>query len=186
MQLFKLRGVEIDRCIWCGGVYFDAGEIDEAGAGAAALTLYDDVVDVRCPECAVEMSSAELSRIPAYGCGQCRGIYVQGSQLEALVGEAQPEPLEREALTFRCEGCGQEFPIEDGMASGHGLCCARCFGRPTAGALGFSEALDAYPDPLLATRKERRRAEAQLQAEAAGDLMALVFGPLIDLFSKKR
>ncbi len=145
MQLFRVRGVEIDRCQWCGGVHFDAGEVEAASATPVVFTVSDVLSAERCASCGVEMREAEMKGLRAASCPRCQGVFLDGEAVRRLLGDAHPAPLEQEEVTFCCSVCGTELGVGEGMASGAGLTCARCYGQSDAGSPG------AWSGPAVAT-----------------------------------
>jgi len=110
---FELEGVEIDRCLKCGGTWLDAGELDwvcaRAGAGGGRPTTRD------CPP----------SGDPAAGGGgppQAESR-VAGKLTEALAKGAGPRHGERRCV--RCPGKLTVVKVDavelDRCPRGHGL-----------------------------------------------------------------
>ena len=95
MVVFGLEGVEIDRCLTCGGTWLDAGEIDQIGTlagvphGRLTEALEKGGGDKhghrRCPRCpgtlrVVHVESVELDRCP-YG----HGLWFDAKEIEGLI-----------------------------------------------------------------------------------------------------
>ncbi len=96
---FELDGVEIDRCVDCGGVWLDAGELEliAGRAGAPPGEISRALSEARgrrhgtrrCPRCRrklqvvqVEGSSVvELDRCPAG-----HGLWLDAGEMESLTG----------------------------------------------------------------------------------------------------
>lgn len=95
---------EVDRCSFCGGLWFDASELDRILQGAPAGVPVEAVIPERgmsalsCPRCwpklldAVGWSGTILERCPT-----CRGLYVDGPELLRLQQQGRPDtPAELE------------------------------------------------------------------------------------------
>lgn len=95
MKKVTLRGVEIDRCRKCGGIFLDKGEletIDQADIG----TLFDrgaysrrkpdmDELPATCPHCQKPMMSFQAAGgVNIDWCEQCEGIFLDRGELAAL------------------------------------------------------------------------------------------------------
>lgn len=97
------RTLEIDRCAACGGVWFDANELDEyldakvkAPAAPALPPGLDAQLDAKpasCPRCALPLArrpARSNPKITVDGCDGCGGIWVDGAELAEAGGESLP------------------------------------------------------------------------------------------------
>ena len=91
MELIDYRGVEIDRCTACGGIWLDAVEPEQlrARAGAESIDtgseirgeIMNDTDEVDCPRC-----RTPLVRRPGPGeleldvCPRCHGTYFDAGE----------------------------------------------------------------------------------------------------------
>ena len=98
MVAFELDGVEVDRCVECGGTWLDAGEfIAIAGLDSAlpdsfsrALVSAREVRRTRrrCPRCPRRLHEIELGRDPVIVLDRCRrghGLWFDKGEMIALV-----------------------------------------------------------------------------------------------------
>ena len=93
--VFELDGVEIDRCLTCGGTWLDTGEIDQlarlAGGAAdpldAALAKADAgrTVDRRCVRCSTKMKAVSVQSVEIDRCPRGHGNWFDRSELESLL-----------------------------------------------------------------------------------------------------
>ena len=99
--------LEVDRCELCGGVWFDAKELDAylrerltLVDGPAASRAVDRAVG-RCPRCAVDMEKGAprlLVPVMADYCPLCLGVWLDGGELDQL--EAGEAPLAQRLVGF--------------------------------------------------------------------------------------
>jgi Zn-finger nucleic acid-binding protein len=125
------REIELDRCNECGGVWFDAGELERATrrklkpGGAAKATRRN------CPRCKTAMVTAQLdSGITVESCQDCFGTFLEAVDLEQATKRAPPK-AEPKGMGFTCEGCGERKPFSEGEATVSGLVCAACRAEPS-------------------------------------------------------
>ena len=94
--VFELDGVEIDRCLRCGGTWLDDGELDHLArsAGAAADPLEKALSgadagrsgDRKCVRCSTRMRLLTVQSIDLDRCPRGHGIWFDKSELEAILG----------------------------------------------------------------------------------------------------
>ena len=83
MQALFLADVEIDRCLDCGGMWFDWGELGRASRASMAVELLEGSSTRPCPRCAITLRPALLPRaIPVEHCGSCRGFFLDHGEFE--------------------------------------------------------------------------------------------------------
>lgn len=95
--------LEIDRCPECGGVWFDADELDKyLGAklkvpplppAPPARAAELDAKRGNCPRCAVVLDrrpARSNPRVTVDACGKCAGVWVDGAELTDAGGEGVP------------------------------------------------------------------------------------------------
>lgn len=154
-----LGAIVVDGCDACGGLWFDANELGQlASAGQqtvawaeqvfepAALEERPDGGGAGCPKCGVPLYEFEFRHTPGVkldACPQCRGIWVDDRELDAIAqrmaGPQQesggPRPVRqkaRQAVAFM-----QQFPCrrcEEPNPAGS-LVCWAC-GTPLRGRRG--------------------------------------------------
>lgn len=111
MQALFLRDVEIDRCLDCGGMWFDWGELGRASHASMAVELLEGSSTRPCPRCAITLRPALLPRvIPVEHCERCRGFFLDHGEFEEFArtprhtasrAPAQPIHTERPVHTGR-------------------------------------------------------------------------------------
>jgi len=97
MEQLRYQGVEVDRCRYCQGLWFDAGELETldrlqaAGAldtGDAAIgRQYDAVRDYPCPRCNGAMQPVQDAQRPHISfetCRDCGGSFLDSGELSGL------------------------------------------------------------------------------------------------------
>ncbi|MFZ5444663.1 MAG: zf-TFIIB domain-containing protein [Myxococcota bacterium] len=126
--------VELDRCLACGGVWFDAGEL-ELATGRSVLKSSKST-DRYCPRCLIPLLNAELTAgVAVESCRHCKGTYLDAKDIE-IVTRKQPVKPPKD-VSFVCEACGQRKPFAEAQTTTLGIECAECFARhgaaPSAG-----------------------------------------------------
>ena len=94
MEQIEYEGTEIDRCVICKGIWFDAGEIelmrDKAAAavidtGDASVGKQSNTIDrYQCPRCngsMVRVVDPEQRHIWYETCNSCNGSYLDAGEL---------------------------------------------------------------------------------------------------------
>ena len=97
MEQILIDGTEIDRCLDCHGLWFDAGELSKLRnkEAAAALDIGDvtagkkqnEIEHYRCPRCAGPMNrlvDPEQTHIWFEQCGSCHGSFFDAGELTDL------------------------------------------------------------------------------------------------------
>ena len=85
MNAFKAGTVELDRCPFCNGLWFDPGELEQVLGRKLVGTLdQTTVTSRRCAICAVPMRSVELGFLQVEVCTNCRGVFLDDGELTAL------------------------------------------------------------------------------------------------------
>jgi Zn-finger nucleic acid-binding protein len=105
-------GVRIEGCHGCGGAWFDQGELTEvAKADPGCLTTIDEQFSpnraytpaerpLNCPVCNRRLATFEFRHfpgIPARGCSQCKGVWMDHGELAAIAARltGAPKPPSR-------------------------------------------------------------------------------------------
>ena len=87
--------VELDRCHGCGGVWFDAGEL-EISTGRKVVPTRTPVKDRYCPRCLIPLLSAELTgRVAVEACRSCKGVYLDSRDMHIVTRQAPAKPPEK-------------------------------------------------------------------------------------------
>jgi len=97
LQAITYENIEIDRCVGCGGIWFDAHEMRELQRikGAHRVDVGDKLVgrendatqDIQCPRCQVRMSTmadAVQFHITFETCPECLGTFLDAGEFRDL------------------------------------------------------------------------------------------------------
>lgn len=96
---FELDGVEIDRCVECGGIWLDPGELEQiaefAGVPPGPMThalhharQKGEPRQERCPRCGVRMRRAPVGEKEAVELDHCplgHGLWFDRGELQSVV-----------------------------------------------------------------------------------------------------
>ena len=98
MIAFELEGIEIDRCVRCGGTWLDAGELEQiaelaevpAGPLSDALQRSDEGKRSRrrCPRCGRKLYTVAVGRDAVVEIDRCprgHGLWFDAGEMKALV-----------------------------------------------------------------------------------------------------
>ncbi len=98
MLIYELEGVEIDRCLACGGTWLDRGELERiaeaAGGDAGEVTRAlagagsGSRGKRRCPRCRARMRPALLGKDGAIEIDRCprgHGLWFDRGEMEAVI-----------------------------------------------------------------------------------------------------
>jgi Zn-finger nucleic acid-binding protein len=98
MLVLELEGIEIDRCVGCGGTWLDAGELEQIGeiAGIAPGQITAALAAAgkgqrgqrRCPRCGRKMHLVTLGTDEPVTVDQCpigHGLWLDAGELRAVV-----------------------------------------------------------------------------------------------------
>ena len=104
------RGVEVDRCPKCGGVWADAGEVGQIlGAAPGPRPVVPQnaraAANDGCPRCRkpLYVFAYPGSMTVVDGCRECAGIWLDAGELEEI-------HRARRGKQMTCPACGQEQP----------------------------------------------------------------------------
>ncbi len=200
MQVFFAQGVEVDRCAFCGGLWFDGGELEQVLGHVVGYEPLEGVTKRRCATCMVTLAPVRIGPLPAERCGLCHSVYLDHGELAELAGGELPltpaaapsaradgsgAASGRERISFRCAGCGTEGDLDEGFATGRGMACSSCVGmlEQTPSTLGPSHI------PGVSWRGGTSASMRGLQRDAGvrGGLdLGSVFGAVFGLFRSIR
>ncbi|MBI3928885.1 MAG: zf-TFIIB domain-containing protein [Armatimonadetes bacterium] len=102
----KLRGVEVDVCDYCNGVWFDEHELSQlhgAATDLAKATPIECQNPLACPACSTRMERfrfVEEGELDVDRCGGCHGVWLDTDELKAVlkaVGGSTPPGVHRTA-----------------------------------------------------------------------------------------
>lgn len=139
MEPFLARGVEIDCCPQCGGLWFDFGKLTQVTGREAEPERIGGHTSRRCAFCRLTLEPALLpGAIPVETCTACRGIYLDDEELEEFAREhvsltrRDGHPWKKPAPPqgFECVKCKKHFPLNEGNVLRGGLACRSCTPQP--------------------------------------------------------
>jgi len=97
--VFELDGVEIDRCLRCGGTWLDDGEIDQLArlAGGAPDPLQAAIAaagggkpgERRCVRCSGKMMLVTVQDVELDRCPSGHGLWFDRSEMETLIAASK-------------------------------------------------------------------------------------------------
>ena len=92
-------GITVDRCERCGGLWFDANELDGwlATARPGVATTAEGWIPRRgvgtrpCPRCSASLETAGWPGVVLDRCPECRGLFVEVNELTSILrGDLPP------------------------------------------------------------------------------------------------
>lgn len=87
MRPFQAGKIELDRCSFCNGLWFDGGELEAILGKKLSAVVTPGMSTARaCPACKVPMDPAELGGLRVETCSKCRGFFLDDGELVALNG----------------------------------------------------------------------------------------------------
>lgn len=87
----RLKGVEVDVCSYCNGVWLDSGELTQlsglsADLAGATPTAFTD--PLACPHCATAMTRYRMGSVEVDQCPSCQGIWLDTDELKTVLQQA--------------------------------------------------------------------------------------------------
>lgn len=150
MQTFRAEGVEIERCFFCGGFFFDADELQSVSGRPLPLEGTGSESARRCAACGATMYGATLGEITVETCGTCAGLYLDAGELEHLAGREidleRVAPVARDKVTMKCVVCREEIDVDLGVTTMGGFACGPC--APLAERKGSSNIPGVLPSAV--------------------------------------
>ncbi len=107
LAVVRVEGIELDKCHHCDGLWFDAGELDrvreldrsgveeqiEQQYGSPTVAAGEVDGYMRCPRCdngrLQQFTYTYNNRVRIDRCNECMGVWVDDSELDAIIGENQ-------------------------------------------------------------------------------------------------
>ena len=86
MKAFPVGQVELDRCNFCKGLWFDGGELSQVLGKKVTPSLDAGLTARSCAACKVSMTPAQLGGLRVEVCTRCNGIFLDEGELVALNG----------------------------------------------------------------------------------------------------
>jgi len=125
MQVFFVRGLELDRCRGCGRVWLDLDEVDRT-FGISALDLSEAEVDAQCPRGHGVLVESTVRGQPALACSRCHGALVDPANVAARPDAPMPEEVK-----VSCDRCLIAIPLSEAVNTSGGVLCRECeLGEP--------------------------------------------------------
>lgn len=188
MQVFFAERVEVDRCMFCGGLWFEGTELERVAGRAIPIVRARGITQRRCPACRLTMDPGRFGTLAVERCGTCQSIYLDEGELEQVarreIALRKPETASAASeLTFRCGGCGTEKPLDEGATTVRGMACGNCYG-----AMNETPAvLDPPPSPIgfragVGIRVGSGYGVGSTMNEATAETVAEVIGGLLRMF----
>lgn len=92
MDRITVRGVHLDRCPACLGLWFDMGEFADTARCQVPPLQVHHASERRCPRCDAALYLATLGPAVVDWCRPCRGIYLDAGEFEEIVKGRPPLP----------------------------------------------------------------------------------------------
>lgn len=90
MKPMQAGAVELDRCGFCKGLWFDGGELEKVlGKKLSGSLTSADVRSRKCPKCNVQLVAVVLGEVQVDACTTCRGVFLDDGELKKLNGGQQ-------------------------------------------------------------------------------------------------
>ena len=87
MRPFPAGKVQLDRCTFCSGLWFDGGELEALLGKKLPAKLDPDVITSRrCPADDLSMQAAEVASLRVEFCTKCHGVFLDDGEMVALNG----------------------------------------------------------------------------------------------------
>lgn len=86
MKPLQAGAVELDRCAFCKGLWFDAGELEKVLGKKLSGALGGEIRARMCPHCEVNLHAVTLGEVQVDVCTTCRGVFLDSGELKALNG----------------------------------------------------------------------------------------------------
>lgn len=169
MQAYFAEGVEIDRCPFCGGLWFDGGELEQVLQHPLPTEPLGGTTPRRCVFCRTTLETGRLHGVALETCASCRSIYLDDGELAQLA--KRNLTLQRVSalsgkdpdLEVRCPGCGDHVALDEAITTARGLACRNCYGM-----------LDQAPN-MLSPVGYRSHLPTEIAAEAPGAIGQLLY-----------
>jgi len=103
LQHKNIEGIDVDSCYVCEGIWFDAGELEQAlkrdlksfdfvslndkefdGAEVKPYLKMVDNKEGKCPHCQVILIKKKYNDVNIDACVECHGIWLDGGEIQKL------------------------------------------------------------------------------------------------------
>jgi Zn-finger nucleic acid-binding protein len=105
-----IEDITVDECKRCGGIWFDAGELDALspshieGIAKEEADFNEDLLG--CPVDSNPLLQATLDGVTLHTCMACNGLWLDGLSVDTLLGVLRISDVELQKQNVRCAGCG--------------------------------------------------------------------------------
>ncbi len=121
MEEITEKGITIDRCTGCSGMWFDLFEAEDMIETADVRTVdtgsalkgikMNKIRDIKCPKCSIEMQTASDREDPTLQfevCTSCHGYFLDAGELKDMDNVTAAESL-METLVSKAKTFGEAF-----------------------------------------------------------------------------
>ncbi len=96
LVVFEVEGIEVDRCLECGGTWLDSGELEwiaeragvDPGPLSASVRAGGRRTELRCPRCRTRMEVVSIGQGEPVELDRCRrehGLWFDAGEMEKVV-----------------------------------------------------------------------------------------------------
>ena len=108
MQLLNVRGIEIDVCPRCMGIWFDSSELDKVLGSSKSFEEMAYLAKplgekINCPNCQQKMHYSTIEDTTIDFCTRCEGVWLDAGELTDLAGHLPESPLSDENTPHNLE-----------------------------------------------------------------------------------
>jgi hypothetical protein len=130
LQEIYLDKVALDRCLTCGGLWFNRGELEQlSGRGLTVIPGTRRPASHRCVFCGALMQRGSFRKYVAQSCLKCDAAFLPETAVAEIAGGVM-KPGHKSGtkfkVTFICASCGDKFSLQRGAAASQGLMCLSC------------------------------------------------------------
>lgn len=130
LRRLTMHQTEVDECPRCGGIWFDAHELDTVTTShheQLAVQEADFSEETQlCPRDGNALLATSFLETSALTCPACRGFWLDGLSVDALVGLVAAEAAPRDVT---CAGCGAVVPHHTTITRMDAVWCEDCVVR---------------------------------------------------------
>lgn len=105
MLVERSKGVEIDRCPACRGLWFDAEELGRSIRKPLPKPEATGPSSRGCPRCGTALGLARMGRVEVDVCATCTGVYLDAGEFSRLT-PVQPPRAGKSARHAEAKGSG--------------------------------------------------------------------------------
>jgi Zn-finger nucleic acid-binding protein len=86
MNPFDVGSIQLDRCTFCRGLWFDGGELDQVLGKKMSPQIDEGQSARKCAACSLPMANAVLGGLRVETCLKCHGVFLDEGELVKLNG----------------------------------------------------------------------------------------------------